>query len=183
VEVVSACRAATAPDFPIILRLSQWKQQDYTAQFAATPDELADFVQPLAAAGVDLFDCSTRRFWEPAFAGSDLSLSGWIKKLTGKPTMMVGSLGIAREVLEKDAMDALRSLTSGTNRARASDITTIDGPPHMLDDALRRFARGDFDLMGVGRMLIANPAFVHLVQQGRYNELRPYETAHLLTLE
>ncbi|WP_260583659.1 12-oxophytodienoate reductase [Sphingopyxis sp. PET50] len=117
VEVVAACRAATAPDFPIMLRLSQWKQQDYRARIAESAGELADIVVPLAEAGADLFDCSTRRFWEPEFAGSDLSLSGWMKQLTGKPTMMVGSLGIAREVLEKDAMAALRAVAAGGKAA------------------------------------------------------------------
>ncbi|MCK9541600.1 MAG: 12-oxophytodienoate reductase [Novosphingobium sp.] len=182
-EVVAACRAATAPDFPIILRLSQWKQQDYKARLAETPDELAEIVMPLAEAGADLFDCSTRRFWEAEFPGSDLSLSGWIKQLTGKPTMMVGSLGIAKEVLEKDAMDALRAVAAGKGVAETADAATIEGPPHMLDDALRRFGRGDFDLMGVGRMLISNPDFVDRIRAGDYQGMNAYRTTDLLTLE
>src|SRR3546814_16489310 len=96
-----------------MLRISQWKQQDYRARFARTADELADFVEPLAEAGVNLFDCSTRRFWEAEFEGSDLSLSGWVKRLTGKAARMVGSLGIARAVLEKDAMAARRAVAAG----------------------------------------------------------------------
>src|SRR5690606_8687263 len=110
-------------------------------------------------AGADVFDCSTRRFWEAEFAGSDLGLSGWIKRLTGKPTMMVGSLGIAKEVLEKDAMAALRAVAAGAKPAGPGTAPTIAGPPHGLDDALRRFGRGDFDLLGVGRMMISNPDF------------------------
>jgi len=182
-EVVAACRAATAPDFPIMLRISQWKQQDYRARFARTADELADFVEPLAEAGVNLFDCSTRRFWEAEFEGSDLSLSGWVKRLTGKAAMMVGSLGIARAVLEKDAMAALRAVAAGAEGAGAQPARTIDGPPHGLDDALRRFARGDFDLMAVGRMMISNPDFTNRVRSGDYDGLLRYETAHLLRLE
>lgn len=181
-EVAAACRAATAPDFPILLRLSQWKQQDYRARLAASPDELAAIVVPLAEAGADLFDCSTRRFWEAEFPGSDLSLSGWIKRLTGKPAMMVGSLGIAKEILEKDAMAALRAVASGT-RAGAASAATIAGPPHGLDDALRRFARGDFDLMGVGRMMISNPDFANRVRAGDCDGLLRYQTEHLLRLE
>src|SRR3546814_17745853 len=73
--------------------------------------------------------------------------------------MMVGSLGIARAVLEKDAMAALRAVAAGAEGAGAQPARTIDGPPHGLDDALRRFARGDFDLMAVGRMMISNPDF------------------------
>lgn len=182
-EVVAACRAATAPDFPIMLRLSQWKQQDYRARIAESADELAEIVEPLAAAGADLFDCSTRRFWEAEFAGSDLSLSGWIKRLTRKPTMMVGSLGIAKEVLEKDAMAALRAVAAGGKAAAPTDVATIDGPPHMLEEALRRFARGDFDLLGVGRMMIANPDFANRVRDGDYAALQVYRTEHLMKLE
>src|SRR5205085_4201624 len=36
-EVVKAIRAAVGPDFPISFRWSQWKQQDYRARMAATP--------------------------------------------------------------------------------------------------------------------------------------------------
>ena len=38
VEMMRACRRAVAPDFPIVLRFSQWKQQDYGARLAPTPD-------------------------------------------------------------------------------------------------------------------------------------------------
>ena len=31
-------------------------------------------------AGVDIFHCSQRRFWEPEFEGSDLNFAGWAKK-------------------------------------------------------------------------------------------------------
>ncbi len=46
--------------------------------------ELEAFLAPLTDAGVDIFDCSTRRFWEPEFEGSRLNLAGWTRKLTGK---------------------------------------------------------------------------------------------------
>ena len=51
VEVISAVRAAVGPDFPIILRWSQWKQQDYTARLAVTQEELERFLMPLSDAG------------------------------------------------------------------------------------------------------------------------------------
>jgi hypothetical protein len=40
-------------------------------------------------------DDSQRRFWESEFEGSDLNLAGWTKKLTGKPTVTVGSVGLS----------------------------------------------------------------------------------------
>src|SRR5690554_6997155 len=38
VEIIRAVREAVGPDFPIIFRFSQWKQQDYTARLAPTPE-------------------------------------------------------------------------------------------------------------------------------------------------
>src|SRR3546814_6713213 len=69
-------RHRTAPDFPIMFRFSQWKLQNYGARLVDTPEELATFLQPLTDAGVDIFDCSQRRFWEAEFTGSDLNLAG-----------------------------------------------------------------------------------------------------------
>lgn len=45
-EVVAAVRASVGPDFPIILRLSQWKVQDFTVRLAETPDLMADWLMP-----------------------------------------------------------------------------------------------------------------------------------------
>src|SRR5438046_10197256 len=36
-EILRAVRAAVGPDFPVIIRLSQWKQQDFAAKIAETP--------------------------------------------------------------------------------------------------------------------------------------------------
>ena len=38
----------------------------------------------------------------------------------------------------------------------------------------RRFDRGEFDLVGVGRAIIAQPDWAKLVQAGRLNELTPF---------
>jgi 2,4-dienoyl-CoA reductase-like NADH-dependent reductase (Old Yellow Enzyme family) len=137
VEVVKAIRAAVGPDLPIILRWSQWKQQDYDAQLARDPHELEALLRPLAEAGVDLFDCSTRIFSRPAFAGSDLTLAGWARKVTERPTMAVGGVG-----LSKDLQSSFTNATVAVNN---------------LDTVLQCFARGDFDLIAVGRSLLIDP--------------------------
>src|SRR3546814_12030622 len=95
-----------------------------------------------------------------------------------KAAMMVGSLGIARAVLEKDAMAALRAVAAGAEGAGAQPARTIDGPPHGLDDALRPFARGDFDLMAVGRMMLSNPASTNRVRSGDSAGALGSETSH-----
>ena len=73
IEVIEACRSEVGPDFPIILRWSQWKQQDFAARLAPTPQLLEAFLKPLIDAGVDAFHCSQRRFWEPEFDDSDMN--------------------------------------------------------------------------------------------------------------
>ena len=60
-EVIEACRSEVGPNFPILLRWSQWKQQDFSARLVITP-VLESFLKPLVD-GVDAFHCSQRRFW------------------------------------------------------------------------------------------------------------------------
>ncbi len=119
-------------DFPIILRFSQWKQQDFSVKLAHTPAELEGFLGPLTDAGVDIFHCSTRRFWEPEFDGSDMNLAGWTKTITGIPTITVGSVS-----LNVDFINAYRGEGS------AADASHMDTLLEMLE-------RGDFDLVAVG---------------------------------
>ena len=162
VEIVEAVRRATAPDFPIILRFSQWKQQDYTARLAATPQELERFLAPLSAAGVDIFHCSQRRFWEPEFDGSTLNLAGWTKKLTGKPSITVGSVALNGEFI-------------GSFRGESAQTTGID-------ELLERLANEEFDLVAVGRALLVDPNWAAKIRDGRFDALLPFEPAALATL-
>lgn len=163
VEVIEACREAVGPDFPIVFRFSQWKGSDYTAKLAQTPEELAAFLKPLSAAGVDVFHCSTRRFWQPEFEGSDLNLAGWTKKLTDKPTITVGSVGLDGEFL---------SLFKEGKGAGVSGI----------DDLLKRLENGEFDLVAIGRALLADPAWASKVEGGHQDELVAFSPTALQTL-
>ena len=161
-DVTRAVRAAVGPDFPILLRFSQWKQQDFAARLAHTPAELEIFLKPLIDAGVDIFHCSTRRFWEPEFEGSDMNLAGWTKKISGLPTISVGSVS-----LNMDFITAFRQA--------GAEISGIDKLIEMME-------RGDFDLIAVGRALIANPDWANKVRAGKLSELVPYSPEALATL-
>jgi len=163
-EVVRECRARCGADFPIILRYSQWKNADYNARLAETPQELEMFLAPLVDAGVDIFDCSTRRFWEPAFAEGDMGLAGWTKKLSGKPTMAVGSVGLTT--------DLFGSL--GDQGAKTSAN---------IAQLMEMFERGDFDLVAIGRMLITHPDWIARVSQGEHDSLAPFSKDHLASLD
>lgn len=161
-EILRAVRAAVGPDYPVIIRLSQWKQQDFTARIVKTPQEMEAWLRPLADAGADIFHCSQRRFWESEFEGSDLNFAGWAKKLTGKPTITVGSVGLSGDFI-------------GAFGGESSK-------PASLDELLRRFDRGDFDLVAVGRALINDPQWVQKIHEGRQAELLDFSPASLGTL-
>lgn len=161
-EIVAAVRAAVSPDFPILFRYSQWKQQAYDARLAATPEELEAILTPLAAAGVDAFHASTRRYWLPEFDGSDLNLAGWTKKLTGKPAITVGSVGLDGDFLK--AFQGEGALVSG------------------LDNLLDRLESNEFDLVAVGRALLQDPEWAAKVLDGRFADLTAYDPKALRTL-
>ncbi len=165
-EVVAAIRAAVGPDFPIILRVSQWKQQDYAARLAETPERMADWLQPLVDAGVDILHCSQRRFWEPEFPEIDgekgLNFAGWAKKITGAATISVGSVGLSGDFF-------------GAFAGKPS--TTAD-----LDNLLERMARDEFDLIAVGRALISDAGWVAKIKSGDKADLKGFDAADLREL-
>ncbi|MBV2354700.1 NADH:flavin oxidoreductase [Streptomyces sp. J2-1] len=161
-EIVAAVRAAVSPDFPVIFRYSQWKQQAYDARLAETPEELEAILAPLTAAGVDVFHASTRRYWLPEFDGSDLNLAGWTKKITGKPVITVGSVGLDGEFLS----------------AFAGQGSSLRG----LDDLLDRMEAEEFDMVAVGRALLQDPQWAAKVLAGRFDELTAYNAESLKTL-
>ena len=165
-EIVAAIRERVGPDFPIILRWSQWKQQDYRAQLVTDPASLEAFLDPLVAAGVDIFDCSTRRYYQPEFPGSDLNLAGWVKRLTGKPTITVGNV----------------SLDSDFVSGNDTRVTFQAAKTGSLDNLLERLAADEFDLVAVGRALLANPDWADLVRTGRMAALKPFEKEMLRQL-
>ena len=162
-EFIRSVREAVGPELVLILRVSQWKQQDYEARNADTPDTLAAWLQPLADAGIDIFHCSQRRLWEPEFEGSSLNLAGWTKKLTGCPTISVGSVGLSVEFSSE-----LRGTATSEHAA--------------IDDMLERLDREEFDLVAVGRALIADPEWPNKIREGRTGELLPFRREAMSTL-
>ncbi|MEV4948959.1 NADH:flavin oxidoreductase [Streptomyces sp. NPDC053755] len=161
-EIVTAVRETVSSQFPVIFRFSQWKQDAYDARLAQTPQELEAILTPLAAAGVDAFHASTRRHWVPEFEGSDLNLAGWTKKLTARPTITVGSVGLDGDFIH----------------AFAGEGAPVQG----IDDLLDRLERDEFDMVAVGRALLQDPEWAAKVLAGRTDELKPYDAAAVQTL-
>lgn len=148
VEVVRQIRAAVGEDLPILFRFSQWKQQDFRAKLAQTPQELEAILGPISDAGVDLFDASVRYFNTPAFKDeNDLTLAGWAKKLTGKLTGAVGGIGF-----DKGMYDTLEDKETG-------GINNL----HLVMD---RFEKGEFDIVSIGRALMNDPYWIRRARRG-----------------
>jgi 2,4-dienoyl-CoA reductase-like NADH-dependent reductase (Old Yellow Enzyme family) len=135
-EIVRRIRREIGPDLPIFFRFSQWKQQDFRATLADSPAELAEVLQPLAEAGVDVFDASVRYYNRAGFDGSPDSLAGWARKVTGAKSMAVGGVGINQGMYD---------------RGKATAVVTDFAP------LLERFGNEEFDLVAVGRAMIGDP--------------------------
>lgn len=165
-DVIREVRKAVGPDMPVILRYSQWKQQDYDARLATTPQELEAFLTVFAEAGVDILHVSQRRFWDAEFPDIDgengLNGAGWAKKLTGLPTITVGSVGLSSEF-------------TGAYRGEGSKTRP-------LTDLIERLDRGEFDLVAVGRALLQDPHWAQKVKDGRTAELADYDVKSMATL-
>ena len=161
-DIVRAVRIAVGPEFPIVLRISQWKQQDFAVKLAETPQALEAWLKPLVDAGTDILHCSQRRFWEAEFEGSDLNFAGWAKKLTGVPTITVGSIGLTGEFVAAFGGESSR--------------------PASLDELIRRLDREEFDLVAVGRALLQDPQWLVKIRDGRSGDLLPFEKSALATL-
>ena len=161
-ETIRRCREAVG-EFPIVIRISQWKSVDYNAKVATTPDELERWVGVLAEAGVDMIHCSQRRILEPEFPEVDgekgLNLAGWVKKVSGLPTISVGSVGLTSEF-------------TGAFMGQGSSAGKFD-------EAIERLGRGEYDLIAVGRALLQDPEWAQKVQQGRWEELQDYDAGAL----
>ena len=160
IDIVKAIRKEVGENFPIILRLSQWKLHNYEARLVNTPKEMEAWLVPLADSGVDIFHCSQRRFWEPEFKDSDLNFAGWAKKITGRPTITVGSVGLSGEFTQ--------AIFTGENSIHES-----------LDKLLNALERGDFDLVAVGRAILSDPNWAEKIKNNRTSELRGFSQEDL----
>lgn len=161
-EITRAIRAAVGEDYLITMRISQWKQQDYAAKVVNNPDELAQWLLPLCDAGVDVFNVSMRRYWDAEFEGSHLSFAGWVKKVTGKPTITVGSVGL----------DAVFH----------DSFAGVDSKVQNIDNLLTQFSNNEFDMVAVGRAMIANADWANKLQRGEHDSMVPFTARMLASL-
>lgn len=165
-EVVEACREAVGPEFLIVFRFSQWKLGDYDAKLAHSSGELKQILEPLSEAGVDVFHASTRRFWEAEFndESDSLNLAAWTKKLTGKPTITVGSLGLDHAFRDEQG-------TAHETSVREN-----------MEKLVKKIAEDEFDLVAVGRALLADPEWAKKLKDDDLEQAVPYTRESVQTL-
>jgi 2,4-dienoyl-CoA reductase-like NADH-dependent reductase (Old Yellow Enzyme family) len=114
---------------------------------------------PLVDAGVDVFHPSTRRHYAAAFPDVDpvLSLAGWTKKVTGTPVIAVGSVGLD---------------TAFRDEGPRTSIAPADA-----DRVVAQFEAGEFDVVAIGRALLADPAWVNRLRDDALDGFTGYEPA------
>ncbi len=158
-EIVSGIRRAVGADFVISFRFSQFKEVDYGAAVTSGPEDLRAMLALLRSAGVDLFNVSSRRCHKPEWPGSahpELTIAEWTRSLTDAPVMTCGSVGLNVEMFANLFDDEEPS-----ELCVERDLAWLAG----------RVRQGTLDLVGVGRMHIANNDFVNKVRAGRLQEL------------
>jgi len=164
-EIVRSIRNAVPSDFTIVFRFSQWKIDDYNAKIAENPDELESILLALSQAGVDIFHASERDFAAPAFENANLSLATWTKLITEKPVITVGGIGI----------DKILDL----HEAEDGDMQT---KPKSLSRVEEKLKNREFDLIGVGRALLADPNWANKMKNNQMDAIIPFSTSSLKTL-
>jgi 2,4-dienoyl-CoA reductase-like NADH-dependent reductase (Old Yellow Enzyme family) len=93
-----------------------------------------------------------------------LTLAGWTKEITGKPVIAVGNVGIDQQF----SLDML-----------SQNIELI---PQSIERVERMLERGEFDLIAVGRAMLADPDWVNKIRSGRLSDVVPFSSGNLETL-
>ena len=155
-EILEASQEKTSDSFQVGIRVSQWKQQDYEAKITSDADELNQFFNILKNAGADFIHCSNRRFWEGEFNSKGKNLAGVAKEATGLPTISVGSVGLDKDFIK---------LYSGDHKTQTAD----------LDALHEKLNKSEFDLIAVGRALLSDPDWANKVQDGKEDQIVPFD--------
>jgi len=61
-----------------------------------------------------------------------------------------------------------------------SDYSSVSETDHRnFDELMRRFDRGEFDLVAVGRAMVAEPNWARIVRSGAFDKLKPFSVGSL----
>jgi 2,4-dienoyl-CoA reductase-like NADH-dependent reductase (Old Yellow Enzyme family) len=122
----------------------------YESKLASSGEVLERLLTTLVDAEVDLFHASMRRFWVPEFPDSTLNLAGITKKLTGKPAISVGPVGLKGPDFVSHLGHKDPSLSH----------------PFGLDELRTRLEEREFDLIAVGRAIACDTRWAEKIRNG-----------------
>ena len=91
-----------------------------------------------------------------------MNLAGWVKKITGKPTISVGSVGLTEEFV-------------ATYRDGSAEVAGID-------ELISRMEADEFDIIAVGRALLANPNWADKIRNNDMDSIETFSKEQLTEL-
>jgi 2,4-dienoyl-CoA reductase-like NADH-dependent reductase (Old Yellow Enzyme family) len=107
-EVIKAARQAVGPDYPVGIRISQGKVNDYTHKWAGGEADAEIIFSRLAQAGLDFLHVTEFQAYMPAFKEGGPTLAALAKKWGKLPVVVNGSIVTpeqAEELLQKGDVD------------------------------------------------------------------------------
>ncbi|MCU7710253.1 NADH:flavin oxidoreductase [Priestia sp. JV24] len=113
VEVSEAVREAVRKDYPVGIRISQGKINDYYHKWADKEKDAEIIFGQLGQAGLDFIHVTEFEAWQPAFSegeGTGATLAALAKKYSKLPVIANGSLHNpekAKEIIEKGEADVI----------------------------------------------------------------------------
>jgi 2,4-dienoyl-CoA reductase-like NADH-dependent reductase (Old Yellow Enzyme family) len=146
-RIIRAVRRATGQDFPIVLRISEWRRSDGTTPFVANDAELRNRLLPCVEAGVDVLDMQTHHFLQ--VNGNDRTPASCWAAVAQKLRPALAGGGIS-------SSDPAATLENLRLLAKAVDTREIS-------------------LLALGRPLLSDPQWVRKCATGRLDEIIPYE--------
>ncbi|MGO1070733.1 oxidoreductase [Lysobacter sp. CA199] len=129
VETVEAVREAVGPDFPLGVRVSQAKVNDFVHKWSGGVEQAAAIFGTLGKLPIDYLHTTEFEAWQPAF-GDGLSLAALAKRHAQVPVFANGSL-------------------------------------HLREEAAALLARGDADLVALGRGALTHSDWPRRCLQGQ----------------
>lgn len=108
VETVKATREAVGPDFPVGIRISQGKVNDYVHKWAGKEADAEIIFSRLAQAAPDFIHVTEYQANKPAFDEKGPTLAAFAKKYSRLPVIVNGNLStpdLAEEMIERGDVD------------------------------------------------------------------------------
>jgi 2,4-dienoyl-CoA reductase-like NADH-dependent reductase (Old Yellow Enzyme family) len=142
-RILRAVRQAVGKDFPVLLRISEWRRSDGATPFVRDDAELQSRLLPCAEAGVDIFDMQTDHFLQ--VNGRQRSVASCWAAVAQKLRPAAAGGGIS-------SSGPAATLANLRQLARAVDEKVIS-------------------LLMLGRPLLSDPQWVRKCAEGRLDEV------------